>query len=58
MTHEVAVLIGRFQPFHAGHLLQVQAALAKARRLFLLLGSHRSSPNTRTIPGVAPNVSR
>jgi bifunctional NMN adenylyltransferase/nudix hydrolase len=47
MTHEVAVLIGRFQPFHAGHLLQVQAALAKARRLFLLLGSHRSSPNTR-----------
>ncbi|MFN9485623.1 MAG: adenylyltransferase/cytidyltransferase family protein, partial [Cyanobacteriota bacterium] len=40
MNHDVAVLIGRFQPFHLGHLQLVQAALVKAERLLLLLGSH------------------
>ena len=47
MNHDVAVLIGRFQPFHLGHLQLVQAALAKAKRLLLLLGSHQCAPDTR-----------
>ena len=47
MTHDVAVLIGRFQPFHQGHFQLVEAALARADRLLILLGSHRCSPDTR-----------
>lgn len=47
MNHDVAVLIGRFQPFHLGHLQLAQAALAKAERLLLLLGSHQCAPDTR-----------
>ncbi|MFM7236797.1 MAG: adenylyltransferase/cytidyltransferase family protein, partial [Cyanobium sp.] len=47
MNHDVAVLIGRFQPFHLGHLQLVQAALARAKRLLLLLGSHQCAPDTR-----------
>jgi bifunctional NMN adenylyltransferase/nudix hydrolase len=47
MTHDVAVLIGRFQPFHQGHFHLVEAALERAERLLILLGSHRCSPDTR-----------
>jgi bifunctional NMN adenylyltransferase/nudix hydrolase len=47
MNHDVAVLIGRFQPFHGGHLSLVAAALDRADRLLLLLGSHRCAPDTR-----------
>ena len=43
----VAVLIGRFQPFHLAHLQLVEAALAKADRLLILLGSHRCAPDIR-----------
>ncbi|MCP9859000.1 adenylyltransferase/cytidyltransferase family protein [Cyanobium sp. Cruz-8D1] len=32
MNHDVAVLIGRFQPFHEGHLSLVEAALERADR--------------------------
>ncbi len=47
MNHDAAVLIGRFQPFHQGHLQLVQAALKQADRLLLLLGSHKCAPDTR-----------
>ena len=47
MTHDVAVLIGRFQPFHRAHLHLVESALQKADRLLILLGSHRCAPDTR-----------
>lgn len=47
MTTDVAVLIGRFQPFHQGHLHLVDAALERADRLLILLGSHRCAPDTR-----------
>ncbi|WP_216912200.1 MULTISPECIES: bifunctional nicotinamide-nucleotide adenylyltransferase/Nudix hydroxylase [unclassified Synechococcus] len=47
MNHDVAVLIGRFQPFHVGHFGLVEAALERADRLILLLGSHRCAPDTR-----------
>jgi len=47
MTHDVAVLIGRFQPFHTGHLHLVETALQQADRLLILLGSHRCAPDSR-----------
>ncbi|WP_043326435.1 bifunctional nicotinamide-nucleotide adenylyltransferase/Nudix hydroxylase [Cyanobium gracile] len=47
MHHDVAILIGRFQPFHEGHFGLVEAALERADRLILLLGSHRCAPDTR-----------
>ena len=47
MTYDIAVLIGRFQPFHLGHLHLVETALEKADRLLILLGSHRCAPDTR-----------
>ena len=47
MTHDVAVLIGRFQPFHRAHLHLVESALQKADRLLILLGSHRCAPDPR-----------
>ena len=47
MTNNVAVLIGRFQPFHQGHLHLVDSALRRADRLLILLGSHRCAPDTR-----------
>ena len=47
MTFDIAVLIGRFQPFHLGHLHLVQTALDRADRLVILLGSHRCAPDTR-----------
>jgi bifunctional NMN adenylyltransferase/nudix hydrolase len=36
---DVIVLIGRFQPFHNGHAGLLQAALAKAGRVLIVLGS-------------------
>lgn len=44
MSHEYeyAVFIGRFQPFHNGHLEIVQAALKKAKKLIVVVGSARS----------------
>ncbi len=37
--HTLAVFIGRFQPFHAGHLDVVQSAVAQADSLLMLVGS-------------------
>lgn len=38
-TFDVAVVIGRFQPFHDGHLALLRAALDVAPRVFVVLGS-------------------
>ncbi|MFC5473297.1 bifunctional nicotinamide-nucleotide adenylyltransferase/Nudix hydroxylase [Paraherbaspirillum soli] len=38
-TPEVAVLIGRFQPFHRGHATLLQKALETAPRVVIVLGS-------------------
>ncbi|NEX59617.1 bifunctional nicotinamide-nucleotide adenylyltransferase/Nudix hydroxylase [Noviherbaspirillum galbum] len=45
-THDAAVLIGRFQPFHCGHARLLELALATAPRVFVVLGSsfHARSP--------------
>ncbi|RYF67632.1 MAG: cytidyltransferase, partial [Comamonadaceae bacterium] len=45
-THDVAVFIGRFQPFHNGHLPLLQEALAAAPVCIVVIGSafHARSP--------------
>lgn len=37
--HDTAILIGRFQPVHAGHLALLQHGLAQAREVIIVLGS-------------------
>jgi cytidyltransferase-like protein len=39
---KICVYIGRFQPFHAGHLAVLRAALANHNRVVVLLGSSQS----------------
>lgn len=46
---DIAVFIGRFQPFHNGHLCIVRQALDLAQRVVLVLGSSYS-PSTRKNP--------
>lgn len=38
-THDVAVYIGRFQPFHNGHLALLQQALQRGKQVVVVLGS-------------------
>ena len=38
-THDLAVLIGRFQPFHNGHLSLLKQALDAAPRVVVVIGS-------------------
>ncbi|MFC6634405.1 bifunctional nicotinamide-nucleotide adenylyltransferase/Nudix hydroxylase [Microbulbifer taiwanensis] len=44
---DFAVFIGRFQPFHSGHLQVVRTGLEKADRLILLIGSSWQPRNPR-----------
>ncbi len=44
---DFAVFIGRFQPFHSGHLQVVQEGLQRARHLIVLLGSAWQARNPR-----------
>ncbi|GHT93762.1 ADP-ribose pyrophosphatase [Betaproteobacteria bacterium] len=46
-TYDAIVLIGRFQPFHNGHAALLQAALAQAGRVLIVLGSAFRSRNAR-----------
>lgn len=41
-AHGTAIFIGRFQPFHLGHLAVLQEALNHAARVVVLIGSARS----------------
>ncbi len=45
--YDFCVYIGRFQPFHLGHLNTVKIALERAERLILVLGSHMAAANIR-----------
>ena len=40
-AHDLAVMIGQFQPFHEGQVKAARAALVQADRLMFLVGSHR-----------------
>lgn len=42
MTINAAVLIGRFQPFHSGHLSLLRKTLSKYEQVVVTLGSHNS----------------
>ena len=44
---DYAVFIGRFSPFHNGHLKIVKKALESADYLIIVAGSNNLSPNTR-----------
>jgi len=41
------VFIGRFQPFHSGHLAVIQEALSQSERVIMLCGSARQPRTTR-----------
>lgn len=45
--YDYCVYIGRFQPFHLGHLETVKVALQKARKVIILIGSHKAASNLR-----------
>lgn len=49
----IAVYIGRFQPFHKGHLRVVKYALKNYDRLVLVLGSAQPQPRTLKNPWTA-----
>lgn len=44
---EVAIVIGRFQPVHNGHLALLRAALAEAPRVIVMLGSAHQARSPR-----------
>lgn len=46
-NYDVAVLIGRFQPFHNGHAALLEQALALAPQVLLVLGSAHMAPNAK-----------
>ncbi len=43
--YQFGIYIGRFQPFHLGHLQTVKQALDKVNQLILIIGSHRVAPD-------------
>jgi bifunctional NMN adenylyltransferase/nudix hydrolase len=45
--YDLAVYIGRFQPFHLGHLSVVKQALQDAERVLILVGSANVARDTR-----------
>lgn len=45
--YQYGIYIGRFQPFHLGHLRTLNLALEKAEQVILILGSHRVAADTR-----------
>jgi bifunctional NMN adenylyltransferase/nudix hydrolase len=46
-TYQFGVYIGRFQPFHHGHLRSIEFALTKVDKLIIVLGSHQIAMNIR-----------
>jgi len=49
MKYDYTVFIGRFQPFHAGHMKVVERALEESENLIMVLGNH-DSPRTPRNP--------
>jgi bifunctional NMN adenylyltransferase/nudix hydrolase len=50
------VFIGRFQPFHVGHLAVIQTALAQSQKVILLIGSAKQPRSTRNVFNVDERV--
>lgn len=47
MTHDTAILIGRFQPYHLGHAALLSKAFGTAPRVVVVLGSAFAAPSPR-----------
>lgn len=47
MTHDTAILIGRFQPYHLGHAALLAKAFETAPRVVVVLGSAFAAPSPR-----------
>ena len=45
--YDYCIYIGRFQPFHLGHLETVKVALQKAQTVLIMLGSYKVAPDTK-----------
>ena len=45
--YQYGIYIGRFQPFHIGHLRTLELALSESEQVIVILGSHRVAPNIR-----------
>ncbi len=45
--HDIAILIGRFQPLHNAHLALVSEALSRARHVIVVLGSAHAARSVR-----------
>ena len=45
--YDLAVFIGRFQPFHLGHKSIIDNGLTKAKKVLILIGSANQPPNIR-----------
>ena len=53
-AHDLAVFIGRFQPFHSSHLKVVEAALDQAKHLLIIIGSAGEARRADYLPFTAP----
>src|SRR5690606_4716190 len=47
MKYDIALVVGRFQPFHLSHEALVEHALSLADKVLILLGSAKSSPDIK-----------
>ena len=50
---DLAVFVGRFQPFHRGHLKVIRQALARARHVLVVIGSAGAARRADLIPFTA-----
>jgi len=47
ISYDKIVYIGRFQPIHNGHLQTIRTALRMAKKIILVIGSHRRSRSVK-----------
>lgn len=53
-AYDLGVLIGRFQPFHDGHLALLRQALSQAQHVLVIVGSAHAARRPDTLPFTAP----
>ena len=49
MNYHTALIVGRFQPFHKGHLFLIKKALEKADKIIIGIGSANMSDDNNPI---------
>src|SRR3989338_10276824 len=49
MDYRIALIVGRFQPFHKGHLFLIKKALEKANKIIIGIGSANISDENNPI---------